>query len=138
MIREIKSAFNSKPKPNETYDSFHVTSQNLQLERNAKNMYNKELSENEKERLIPKIDRVKERNLVNKKDARKRKDQIETSFEPVVKSSKKIDNNNKNYKSNESNRPISCAQETCTGTFKTETELTKHNTKCHSDSFIMK
>ena len=138
MIREIKSACDSKPKPNEKYDSFHVTSQNLQLERNAKNMYNKELSENEKERLIPKIDRVKERNLVNKKDARKRKDQIETSFDPVVKSSKKIDNNNKNDKSNESNRPISCAQETCAGTFKTETELTKHISRCHSDSFIMK
>ena len=46
--------------------------------------------------------------------------------------------NGKIDKSNESNRPISCAQETCTGTFKTETELTKHNTRCHSDSFIIK
>ena len=53
-------------------------------------------------------------------------------------------NSNKNDKSNErigtelnGNRPIKCAQETCVGTFKTETELNKHISRCHSDNFTI-
>ena len=48
ITRNIRSSFNSIPLVNKQYDEFVVISKHLEMERNAKTIFNKEFSEKEK------------------------------------------------------------------------------------------
>ena len=84
----------------------------------------------------------------NKKDKRKISDlnDLSCSFDlDEPEKAIKLDNdrthvNNNIFAKNKSNgnRPIKCAQETCDGAFKSEIELNKHISRCHSDNFTIK